>query len=91
MASISPIFNDKGNITHFIGVKEDISERKRIESELRESEHRYHSVVDQAQEGIMLLDEEGHVLTWNRALQKITDIADKDVLGKFIWDIQYSC
>ena len=33
-ASISPLLNEEGNITHFIGVKEDITERKRHEQEI---------------------------------------------------------
>lgn len=39
-ASISPIFGEKGEITHFLAVKEDITERKRIEDEL--DQHRAH-------------------------------------------------
>ena len=35
-ASISPIFDDRGTITHYVAVKEDITERKRTESTLRE-------------------------------------------------------
>lgn len=38
-ASISPIRDSKGNITHFIAVKEDITQRKLAEEALRESEH----------------------------------------------------
>lgn len=30
-ASIAPLFNEKGRITHFVAVKEDITERKRME------------------------------------------------------------
>lgn len=37
MASISPIRDSQGNITHFLGVKEDITERKSYESSLRAS------------------------------------------------------
>ncbi len=37
-ASISPIFNRKGEITHYIAVKEDITERKRAEEALLISE-----------------------------------------------------
>ncbi len=37
-ASISPIFDFKGNITHFIAVKEDITQRKLTEEALRERE-----------------------------------------------------
>ena len=39
-ASISPIIDEKGKTTHFIAVKEDITERKRIEDELER--HRAH-------------------------------------------------
>ncbi len=35
LASISPVRDKTGNITHFIGVKEDITERKRYEERLR--------------------------------------------------------
>jgi len=34
-ASISPIWGDDGEITHYVAVKEDITERKRAEEELR--------------------------------------------------------
>ena len=34
-ASISPIKNDAGEITHFVAVKEDITERKRVAAELQ--------------------------------------------------------
>lgn len=38
-ASISPIRDARGNITHFIAVKEDITQRKLAEEALKESEH----------------------------------------------------
>lgn len=34
-ASISPIMNEKGEITHFVAVKEDITDRKKTEENLR--------------------------------------------------------
>ena len=33
-ASISPVFNEEGKITHFVAVKEDITRRKRAEEEI---------------------------------------------------------
>jgi len=37
--SISPIFDDGGNITHFVALKEDITELKRIQTELQDQIH----------------------------------------------------
>ncbi len=37
-AVISPLFDEAGRITHFVGVKEDITERKKVEAALRKTE-----------------------------------------------------
>ena len=37
LASISPVFNDQGELIHFVGVKEDFTERKEIELALVEA------------------------------------------------------
>ena len=41
LASISPIHNGQGVITHFVATKTDITERRQAEEELRISERRY--------------------------------------------------
>ncbi len=38
LASVSPIKNNKGEITHFLAVKEDITERKQLEAQLIQSQ-----------------------------------------------------
>jgi PAS domain S-box-containing protein len=40
-ATISPIKNEKNQITHFLGIKEDITFRKKLEHNMIESERRY--------------------------------------------------
>jgi PAS domain S-box-containing protein len=45
-ASISPIFDNCGEITHFLAVKEDITERKNSEKILYESERKYRIVAN---------------------------------------------
>jgi PAS domain S-box-containing protein len=45
-ASISPIIDERGQIQHFLAVKEDISERKKIEEALRISEYKMATILD---------------------------------------------
>ena len=40
-ATISPILDDRGHTTHFVAVKEDITDRKRVEEALHKSEKRF--------------------------------------------------
>ncbi len=43
-STITPVFDDKGKINHFIAIKQDISERKAIELALRQQSERDHMI-----------------------------------------------
>ncbi|MBF0219898.1 MAG: EAL domain-containing protein [Gammaproteobacteria bacterium] len=77
-ASISPVFNDRGEITHFIGIKEDITERKRIESSLRI----YSTVFDVLTEGIVITDSMAVIKSVNPAYEAICGYAQGELLGQ---------
>ncbi len=55
-ASISPIMNDQKVITHFIAIKEDITERRKMENLLKESEDLQRSLLENVAVGIMIID-----------------------------------
>jgi len=71
-AIISPISDEKGEITHFVAVKEDITERKRIEEELNQ----FKSFTDTSIEGFGMADLNANILYMNKALCNLLEIQD---------------
>ena len=60
-ASISPIFDDRGQITHFVAVKEDVTDRKRAEETLARSELLFRSLIENALDIIAFVTSDGAV------------------------------
>jgi PAS domain S-box-containing protein len=67
----------------------DITERKRAEETLRESEEKFRSVIEQSEDGICITDEEGYTIVWNRSLEQITGLKTEEMVGRTIWDAQF--
>src|ERR1035437_3946624 len=80
--SITPVVNEHQEVTHFIGIKWDISARKRMEEELRESKERYQSLIDGLGEGIVSLDRQRRVLMANPAAENIFGVPRGGAIGK---------
>jgi diguanylate cyclase (GGDEF)-like protein/PAS domain S-box-containing protein len=77
-ASISPLRDDRGKITHFIAVKEDVTAQKRAEDQLRMNA----TVFDTTQEGIMVTDAENIIKTVNPSFSRITGYSPDEVIGQ---------
>jgi PAS domain S-box-containing protein len=55
-AAISPIRDGQGDITHFVAVKQDITESRRAEVAVRQSEERFRTLFEQAGDCILQLE-----------------------------------
>jgi PAS domain S-box-containing protein len=75
-------YDQNGTVQWMDGVIEDITERKRAEEALRESERRLSDIIDFLPDATFAIDLEGRVITWNRAIEEMTDMKAKDILGK---------
>lgn len=81
-ASISPLLDKNGKIINYLAVKEDITERKKIENTLFESELRLNKIVNSAQDAIIMLDPDGNISTWNDAGERIFGYSMQEVIGQ---------
>jgi diguanylate cyclase (GGDEF)-like protein/PAS domain S-box-containing protein len=73
-----------------IAVGRDITERKQAEEAVRESESKFHSVITESADGIVLTDESGRIIEFNNAIERIACHKRETVLGQFLWDFQFS-
>jgi PAS domain S-box-containing protein len=67
----------------------DLSERRKAEMALKESEARYRSIVEQSTEGIILIDGSGRIVDCNSALESMTGFGPESHLGSDIWDWEF--
>jgi PAS domain S-box-containing protein len=74
--------NAQGEAEYLDGVMEDITERKQAEQELRESERRLASLIDLMPDAAFVIDENGVVVAWNRAIEALTGVKAEGMLGK---------
>lgn len=77
-STIGPLVGDDGNISHFIALKEVITEQKEAEDKLRLAS----DVFKAAAEAIMVTDAENRIQMVNSAFERITGYSEDDALGR---------
>ena len=81
-ASIVPIKDASGNITHLLAVKEDITERKRTEKDLRLTQFS----LDHASDDIFWTDSKGRIVYANQAACRSRDYSHGELLSMSVRD-----
>ncbi|NLV27231.1 MAG: PAS domain S-box protein [Methanomicrobiales archaeon] len=73
----------------FIAIIMDITERKKTETALLDSESRLRSFIESAHESVIMIDEEGVIIEWNQGSENLSGIPKNEALGRYFWDIAY--
>lgn len=76
----SPLYDTKGQIIGAIQSIRNITDRKRAEETLAESEERFRSLIQELPDGIIHISEDGKVIEWNKRIEIITGISRAEAL-----------
>jgi len=64
------------------GIMKDITKRKQAEESLRESESRLSAIIEFLPDATFVIDLEGKVIAWNKAIVEMSGIKAADIVGK---------
>jgi PAS domain S-box-containing protein len=73
-ASIAPIYDTEGEITHYVAIKEDISSKKDTEDALEKSNSLFRAAMDAIIEGFVSYDNNGKITAYNPRFLELLDI-----------------
>jgi two-component system, sporulation sensor kinase E len=65
----------------------DLTQRKLAEAALRDSEHRFRSIADCAQDGIAVMDDDGRIVFWNAAAERMFGYPAQAAVGQQLHEL----
>src|SRR6267143_1841745 len=81
--SSAPVRDSGGEIIAAVTTFWDISERKRMEATLRESERRFRLLLEStADYAIFMIDAEGRISTWNSGAERLLGWSESEAIGR---------
>jgi diguanylate cyclase (GGDEF)-like protein/PAS domain S-box-containing protein len=89
LINVTPVHDEQGNLVGMTSVSTDITDRKRAEKALKESEQRFKSSFRDASIGMALVGTDGCFLQVNRALCRIVGYSEEELLEKTFQEITH--
>jgi len=84
----NPIANETGEIIACSVLARNIAERMQAEQSLKDSEIKFKEIINQINDAIIVFDDKGKIIIWNRGAEQIYGLKAKDVLDNNILEIQ---
>ncbi|MGA2912500.1 MAG: PAS domain S-box protein [Methanoregula sp.] len=76
------IFDEGGFLTEYQSVGRDVTEQKRAEIALLQSERQLADIINFLPDATLVIDRQGRVIAWNKAIEEMTGIPAAEMVGK---------
>lgn len=74
--------DERGEIIGYEGINIDITDRKRMERELKEANEFFMNLIESSVDGIIAADMKGNIIIFNKGAENLTGYAAEEVIGK---------
>ncbi len=75
------VVDDSGRILRIVGTLQDITERKQVDEQLRQSEEKYRTILERIEDGYFEVDLKGNYLFVNDSFGRISGRSANEMLG----------
>ena len=73
---------DNNRAFQMIGTVQDITDRKLVEEKLRTATQQLTDIIEFLPDATFVIDKDKKVIAWNKAIEKMTGVPKKDIVGK---------
>ena len=81
-AKASPLYDQDGNVVAAIETIRDITDRRRAAEDMARISRQMAEIIDFLPDATLVIDIEEKVIAWNRAMETLTGVPAKEMLGK---------
>lgn len=84
---IHPLTDDEGNLTHWVSYQHDITERKRSEEMLVDTQVEFDSLREESRRTVVDVDLQGNIVMANKSFRELVGYGKNDLKQIKIWDL----
>jgi PAS domain S-box-containing protein len=85
----NPVRDESNEIIGCTCLARNITERIEAEKTLLESETKFREIINQSNDGIIVFDEQGKIVVWNKGAEQISGLKADAILNQNIVDVRY--